>query len=149
MLESPLVALLAKIIVHIIIIHHPRERQTDKTKEGQEKRRTSQLVSQQKHRLVGHSLFFSLFALVFNKWFIIYHTKTTERSNTNFFGDESLRRLVFNNKSSSSESCLSLLFPALLLLVLLLSLSVCVGVSVCIYVCNMHASCSFFPLLEF
>ena len=45
MLESPLVALLAKIIVHIIIIHHPRERQTDKTKEGQEKRRTSQLVS--------------------------------------------------------------------------------------------------------
>ena len=45
MLASPLVALLAKIIVHIVIIHHPRERQTDKTKEGQEKRRTSQLVS--------------------------------------------------------------------------------------------------------
>ena len=106
MLESPLVALLAKIIVHIIIIRE-RDRQTKQKKD----KKNDAPLSWFRNRSTAWSviLFPSLFSrcLFFNKWFSIYHTKTTERSNTNFFAE--MRVFVVSsliiNRRSSSESC--------------------------------------------
>ena len=91
--------------------HHRRERETDrqnKTKETMKPRKTTYLSAGfLTEAPLGRSFSFplSLFALVFLSGLVFITRKTTERSTTNFFGDESLRRLVFTNKSSSSESC--------------------------------------------
>ena len=94
--------------------HHRRERERERETKRQNKRRTRKTTHLSAGFLtkapLGRSFSFLLsFRACFylSGLFFITRENNAERSNTNFFGeDESLQsRLVFNNKSSSSESC--------------------------------------------
>ena len=140
--------------------HHRREKETDrqnKTKETMKTRKTTLPLSWFLNKSTAWSviLFSSLFSRLFFKRFIIYHTKTTERSNTNFFGDESLRRLVFNIKSYIIIRLLltNRVFVAVIpsaTTTVTTAKSICLCKCKCVYMCVYYAaSCSFFPLLAF